>query len=41
MGREPPDQADGAGGSALAADADVVGVGEAAAPTVATDFDRR
>jgi hypothetical protein len=28
-------------GSALAADADVVGVGEAAAPTVATDFDRR
>ena len=31
---------DGAGGSALAADADVVGVGEAAAPTVATDFDR-
>ncbi|MET0641743.1 MAG: antibiotic biosynthesis monooxygenase family protein [Jiangellaceae bacterium] len=31
---------DGAG-SALAADADVVGVGEAAAPTVATDFDRR
>jgi quinol monooxygenase YgiN len=28
-------------GSALAADADVVGVGEAAAPAVATDFDRR
>jgi hypothetical protein len=30
---------DGAG-SARAADADVVGVGEAAAPVVATDFDR-
>ncbi len=28
-------------GSALAADASVVGVGEAAAPAVATDFDRR
>jgi quinol monooxygenase YgiN len=31
---------DGAG-SALAADASVVGVGEAAAPAVATDFDQR
>jgi len=28
-------------GSAVAADADVVGVGEAAAPVVATDFDHR
>ncbi|HET6918499.1 MAG TPA: antibiotic biosynthesis monooxygenase [Jiangellaceae bacterium] len=30
----------GGSGSALAADADVVGVGEAAAPVVVTDFDR-